>query len=175
MYRRGHTAASEGKRIASYRRTIARKQRDPKRRFLNVYRRYATLVHACEAVGISSATFYQWKQTDERFAEAVADCEVRLVERLEQRAIKRAESVSDTLLWRLLQARRPEVYAPAKQVEVDAHLSVTNLTPEAIKNLTDQELAMARHIVRRLRGELGGRPPGRDVRSRLSPSSPVNT
>ncbi len=151
-FRKGHTEQSEAKRIRSYRRTVAERNRDPKQRFVKAFQRFATVLHACRAAGISSATFHSWRANDREFAEAVREAEAHVVERLEIEAIRRAEQKSDGLLWRLLQARKPETYASPRHVEVDARLSVMSVSPEAISKLTDDELAEARRIIAKLRG-----------------------
>ena len=112
------------------------------------------MVYACDAVGIQTSTYYQWKRDDPIFAAQVKDAQDRVVEQLEQVAHERArKGLSDSLTMFLLKHLKPQVFNSATQT-VTASVSLTaSLTPDAIKNLTNEELKWARHVVRRLRGE----------------------
>ena len=68
VFRSGHSAGSERRRLAAYKATVSKRNKEPKVKFLRYCRKYATVVSACDAVGVRTSTFYQWKRDDPVFA-----------------------------------------------------------------------------------------------------------
>ena len=130
VFRSGHSAGSERRRLAAYKATVSKRNKEPKVKFLRYCRKYATVVSACDAVGVRTSTFYQWKRDDPVFAGQVKDAEAR-VEKLEQTAHERArKGLSDSLTMFLLKHLKPSVFNPAIQT-VSANVSLTvSLTPD---------------------------------------------
>lgn len=69
-----------------------------------------TITAASKAAGICRKTAYNWRDSDEVFADAWDDAIEVGTEKLETEANRRALEGSDTLLIFLLKARRPKVY-----------------------------------------------------------------
>lgn len=61
-----------------------------KRAFLDALAVTGTVTQACEAVGVSRKSFYNWKQDDKEFASYLKDAFAEASERLEQEARRRA-------------------------------------------------------------------------------------
>ncbi len=74
----------------SRRRRVYKTSQPKKRRFLEAYARSGYVSKACQEVGISRRTFYDWLKADETFATDVKLAEAELLDRLEQEADRRA-------------------------------------------------------------------------------------
>jgi hypothetical protein len=99
-----------------------------KRQFLENLSAGVTVCEAADAVKVSRATMYRWRQEDEQFALAWADVEEAGTQKLEAEAVRRAiEGKSDVLLIFLLKARRPEVYRENVRFGVSAKEGVDGL------------------------------------------------
>ena len=90
---------------------------DLKRAAIASYVEYGTVTAACRAAGIGRTTWYDWKKADSDFAQAVADAEESVADKLEQEAIRRAMDSSDTMLIFLLKGLRPGRYADRQRLE----------------------------------------------------------
>jgi hypothetical protein len=78
-----------------------------------------SITAACDEAGVKRRTYYQWYKDDPDFAAAADDALEQGTDGLEDEAVRRAKSGSDTLLIFLLKARRPDKYADRKQVDVN--------------------------------------------------------
>lgn len=113
---------------------------------------------ACEAAGVSRSAAYEARQRDEAFALAWHDVEEATTEQMEREAFRRGVNgvkrpvyqgkelvghvtdYSDTLLIFMLKARRPEKYRERHQVEHSGRVDVAGLTPEKLRQMSDDEL-----------------------------------
>jgi hypothetical protein len=78
--------------------------------FLEAFRTYGTVTHACKAVSVGRRTVYDAREADEAFAAEWAAVEDDVSDDLEEEAVRRAKDGSDVLLIFLLKARRPQKY-----------------------------------------------------------------
>lgn len=111
-----------------------------------------TVTNACRAGGITTSTFYEWKKHPE-FAEALSEADLRVRDKLEAEAQRRAiEGKSDRLLVFLLKGHNPQRYAPRPDpgaADVNNTLILGELPPEAIGRLSDDEISVMRRLARR--------------------------
>jgi len=77
-----------------------------------------TVKGACEAAKIGRRTWYDWMEADPSFAARVVDLTEEVTDELEEEAIARAKSGSDTLIIFLLKSRRPGQYRERQEVTV---------------------------------------------------------
>jgi hypothetical protein len=111
-------------------RSRAREEReaDQQRRYLAAIEKIGTLRSGCRAAKCSPNTVYLWRELDEAFAMAENQARSTFADNLEEEAVRRARDgydrpvyqggelvgyervYSDNLLWKLLQAVRPEKY-----------------------------------------------------------------
>lgn len=82
-------------------------------RLLAVLRAGGTVMAACQAERIHRSTYYAWRAADPAFAARADDAIEAGTDELEEIALKRAITGSDTLLIFLQKARRPEKYREA--------------------------------------------------------------
>lgn len=80
------------------------------RKFLTAYEQDPFISRAASAAGIQRRSVWRWRKDDPVFAEAFAEAEELATQSLEEEALRRARSSSDTLLIFMLKAKRPEVY-----------------------------------------------------------------
>ena len=145
-------ADREARRLAAYRRTVAKRSKEPKAQFLKHYRKHCTVLHSCEAIGVDPSTIYAWREADAAFAEAMDACREWVIESLERVAIDRARSgLSDRLVVQLLKALKPKLYNPPTQANTTSLNVNATLDADAIKQLSDADLETARRVVRQLR------------------------
>jgi hypothetical protein len=97
---------------------------EKKRRVLHELRKLGTVSAACDAVGIRTTTFYNWKKRDPVFMAAAEEAKAKTIDDLETEAIKRAKDGSDTLLIFLLKSLKPTVYKERAHVEVSQDQAV---------------------------------------------------
>jgi hypothetical protein len=102
-----------------------------KERALSKFIEIGTVKGACAAAGVPRRTWYNWMESDESFAALVVDASEHVSDELEEEAIARAKSGSDTLLMFLLRARRPAVYREKHTITVVSPEVVTRLTRQA--------------------------------------------
>lgn len=69
-----------------------------------------SITAACKAENIGRRTYYDWRADDPTFAQLADDAIEAGTDRLEDLAVKRATTISDTLLIFLLKGRRPEKF-----------------------------------------------------------------
>lgn len=89
-----------------------------KKKFLEGYVATGTISGGALFAGVHRHTVYQWQENSETFKadfEAVKD---EVADKLEQEAIRRALTTSDTMLIFLLKGQRPEKYGDKTQHEV---------------------------------------------------------
>lgn len=89
-----------------------------KKKFLEGYVATGTITGGALFAGIRRGTVYDWLDASEAFKadfEAVKD---EVADKLEQEAIRRALSTSDTMLIFLLKGQRPEKYGDKTQHDV---------------------------------------------------------
>jgi hypothetical protein len=111
-------------------RTRAREEQetDQKARYLRAVEQVGTLRAGCKAARVSHNTVYAWRELDEVFAMAENQARSTFADGLEEEVVRRARDgydrpvyqggelvgyervYSDNLLWKLLQAVRPEKY-----------------------------------------------------------------
>ena len=84
-------------------------------------------VNGCAAAGVPRCTWYDWMESDASFAALVVDASGHVSDELEEEAIARAKSGSDTLLMFLLKARRPAIYREKHTITVVSPEVVTRL------------------------------------------------
>jgi hypothetical protein len=94
------------------------------------------VTQAAKRAGITRQAAYAARKVDGAFAEAWADIEAELTERLEREVYRRAvegyeaggeTKYSDTLAIVLLKARRPEKYRESKTIEHTGSLNLVEL------------------------------------------------
>jgi len=78
--------------------------------FCDILATGASIKAACEAIGISRPTAYEWRKNDPKFKAAWDSALESGTDLLEDEAKRRALDNSDTLLIFLLKARRPQKY-----------------------------------------------------------------
>jgi hypothetical protein len=87
-------------------------------RFITLYREHGSILHASKLTPVNRKTIYRWIESDEQFAEAVADSKDECVEELETSVYKRA--FTDSLLAMFyLKAHRPQ-YRDKVTIDVQA-------------------------------------------------------
>lgn len=97
---------------------------DLKKRFLQVYTKTLNITTACEAINIARKTFYNWKDSDQVFAEAFESTEEAMLDDLEAHAKNRAKE-SDTVLIFLLKTKgKKRGYIEKTETEHSGNLSV---------------------------------------------------
>lgn len=96
-----------------------------KQPFLDHYAKKISISQAAQAVGIDRGTVVRWRKADPVFSEKFDEIDNTIVDNLQQRAIVRAltdsDSSSATLLIFLLKAKMPEVYREKITHEVNVH------------------------------------------------------
>jgi len=97
------------------------KSRDSKEQkklaFLREFSKHGTISQTAEAVHIHRSTVSRWRTDDQAFAKAFEEVDSHVTDELEQCAINRAKSHSDTLLIFLLKARRPAIFSDNVRLE----------------------------------------------------------
>jgi transposase-like protein len=78
--------------------------------FIGALREGYSIAHAAKLTGVGRQSVYEWRRDDESFANDWDSAVEVGTDSLEDEAIKRARSGSDTLLIFLLKARRPNKY-----------------------------------------------------------------
>lgn len=90
---------------------------EERNRVLSAYRKHnANISEACEEVGVSRETFYQWSKQKE-FAKKLQKIKDALLEELESLALSRSFEGSDTLLKFLLVKLRSEKYGDKVEIK----------------------------------------------------------
>jgi len=107
-----------------------------KARFIEAYRSSANVRASCEYADVLRATYYRHLHSDPDFAEQVRLAEEEAVDRLAAKAWNNALAKdSDTSLWNLLKAHRPQLYRDPVQRSLQV-----NLTADELANLSDEDL-----------------------------------
>ena len=125
------------------------------RRFLSGYTKFGTITVGCHAAGIDPATYYRWVSDDEAFAADVDTAKLRVRDKLEGEAHRRAiGGRSDRMLIFLMQGHDPDRYRETRQVtnNTDVSLTLNNIGNDSIKRLTSEEIASMRRIIRKIHG-----------------------
>jgi hypothetical protein len=167
--RRGETPATRQRatraraKAAANSRKTAPDWREP---FLEAFRATGLVTDACRAAGISRATAYRRRQSDEAFALDWRDAELDVLALLEDEAVRRAlhgverpvsiggerelvRTYSDSLLALLLRSRAPERYVDRHQLEHAGRVEHEHVyDPDAV-----ELSAELRARVRRILGE----------------------
>jgi hypothetical protein len=86
--------------------------------FITLYREHGSILHASRLTPVNRKTVYRWIESDEQFAEAVADSKDECVEELETSVYKRAFTDSILAMF-YLKAHRPQ-YRDKVQVDIAA-------------------------------------------------------
>jgi very-short-patch-repair endonuclease len=106
--------------------------------FLAALAWYPNVRYACKQANVSRTTVYERRENDPDFAarwlEAIADG----IDELEIVAFDRAHDQSDTVLLRLLEAHRPEVYSRKMKVEM-REVDLSRLTEGQLEALARGE------------------------------------
>jgi len=89
-----------------------------KKLFLESYRGFGVIGHACKACKIPRSTFEDWKHKDPEFAAALRLAEDDAIDSLESVALNRAYEGSDVLAIFLLKGARPTKYRDRWQGEL---------------------------------------------------------
>jgi hypothetical protein len=102
--------------------------RTPKKRraFLTALAAGHSVATACQLSRIGRTAAYAWRDVDPTFAAEWHDAAEAGIDLLEDEARRRAMAGSDLLLIFLLRNRRPDIYRPAKALQID---SVTREPP----------------------------------------------
>lgn len=100
--------------------------------FLEQYAKKISISQAAQIVGINRVTVVRWRESDPIFAEKFREIDNTIVDNLQQRAIVRAltdsDSSSATLLIFLLKAKMPDVYREKIVHEVNVRFMNTLIT-----------------------------------------------
>lgn len=82
--------------------------------FLEAFKKFGTILRACNEIGIDRSTYRLWKE-DPKFAELFADADEGVTDELEGSALDNAKKPKGTIdRIFLLKARRPEKYQEKK-------------------------------------------------------------
>lgn len=116
---------------------MARRKLPPdwKDRFFQRLRQGASISSAAHAAGVNRATVYRYQQRSPQFQRDMDDAIEEGTDRLEDIALKRAESGSDSIIMFLLKARRPSKYAIRDTVMIDVAQESWNALERAIRAL----------------------------------------
>jgi hypothetical protein len=71
---------------------------------------------ACQAAKVGRTTWYDWIERDPAFGRRVVEMSEEVTDELEEEAIKRAKSGSDTLIIFLLKSKRPQQYRERQEI-----------------------------------------------------------
>lgn len=92
---------------------------------------YGIILTACEAVGISRATYYKWMRDDSEFREKVEEIQESQVDFVESKLIRAIESNDTTAIIFYLKTKgKKRGYSEKAQPKDDRPLSVTRTLPE---------------------------------------------
>lgn len=80
---------------------------------------------ACAAAGIGRSTMYEWLEADPALKAAYHDAYEDGTDLLEDIAVDRAKSTSDTLMTIMLKARRPDKYRDRSSTDLNLAGGVT--------------------------------------------------
>jgi hypothetical protein len=115
---------------------LARRDLESQARYLDAIERLGTVSAGCRAAHVAASTVYAWRALDETFQLSEDQARSTFADRLEEEAVRRAHDgvprpvfqggvlvgyeqvYSDHLLWKLLQAVRPEKYRENLQLQV---------------------------------------------------------
>lgn len=104
----------------------------------------ASLSAAARSVGISRQTLVSLLESDQQFAADVEDADNQGSDYLEDLALIRAHE-SDTILLRLLEARRPNKFSSKRQVNANVRVVIQSLkTPPVIEGeIVDEQIQIS--------------------------------
>lgn len=105
-----------------------------KKKFLEELSKAQSVSAAARSCAVSRTALYNLRENDSEFAAAWDDAIEQGVDALEDEAVRRALSSSDTLMIFLLKGARPEKYR-----ETTRNVNV-NVTPEQAAQMSDAEL-----------------------------------
>jgi len=86
-----------------------------KKRFLAAYVNTGTITGGANAIGLRRGTVYDWLAKDDKFAADFEQVQDMVADNLEEEAIRRAYSGSDTMLIFLLKGLKPERYGERRE------------------------------------------------------------
>jgi hypothetical protein len=84
---------------------------------LKEYCKLGVIGRACDLVGVPRRKHRDWLEEYPTYRARFEEFKDRFVDTLELTAIDRAKEKSDSLLWNILKAQRPEVYGDRTKVE----------------------------------------------------------
>jgi len=90
---------------------------EKKARFLKTLRETGVVSQACDAADLGRTTAYEWRDSDEEFAQQWDEALSACIEDAEAEAWKRGRLKSDLLLMFMLKAHKPELYRETTRVE----------------------------------------------------------
>jgi hypothetical protein len=85
---------------------------------LSHYAQCGVIGTACDKAGVRRKTHYDWYEKHERYKELFDELRERFVDGLEEVAIERAKTKSDSLLMFLLKAERREKFGDKADIEL---------------------------------------------------------
>lgn len=90
------------------------------RAFLEILKNTLGVVtQACEKFGISTVTFYNWKNNNEQFREKVEEINERAIDFVESQMFKQIEDGNSYLTWKFLSTRgRSRGYSEKTELDV---------------------------------------------------------
>jgi len=92
---------------------------DKKILFLQEFPKHGTISKTAQAINIHRSSINRWRNEDPKFKEAFDDIENGLTDTLEESAMERALSGSETLTIFLLKSRRPQIYRENSQYNLN--------------------------------------------------------
>lgn len=96
---------------------------------------------AAKAVGVSREMVFKHKEGDEAFAKRWADAIEQATDKLEDVAIERASTRSDTMLIFMLKAMRPQKYMEKNLLTVNSNVSISvTRAQEELKQIPREHL-----------------------------------
>jgi hypothetical protein len=130
---------------------LERRDLEHQARYLDAISKLGTVTAGCRAAHVTPASVYAWRLLDESFQMAEDEARSAFADRLEEEAVRRAHDgtprpvfqggvlvgyeqvYSDHLLWKLLQAVRPEKYRENLQLNVTSVIKqVSGFEPQDV-------------------------------------------
>ena len=96
--------------------------------FLDTFKKHATNISkACEVVGISRQTHYDWKLTNLTYKERIADIEESMIDFAESMLYKNMKAGKETSTLFFLKTRgKSRGYVEKQEIEMNANINMTS-------------------------------------------------
>ena len=135
-----------------------RPERTSRDRFLSALAEGLSVAAAAGAAGAGRQTVYDWRKRDAVFAAAWDAAVETGTDSLEDEALRRAKSQSDTLLIFMLKARRPDKYKDRRVSEVSGPNGGPIRQTWDFSRLSNEEFAAYAALAAKVQGPPGSAP-----------------